>query len=77
MPQDRWKKVEETFHTAMERPAQERSAYLDSVCAGDVELRREVESLLSELAESKGFMELPAGDYRLPHSTFRLLRAVR
>ena len=61
MPQDRWKKVEETFHTAMERPAQERSAYLDSVCAGDVELRREVESLLSELAESKGFMELPAG----------------
>ena len=61
MPQDRWKKVEETFHTAMERPAEERSAYLDSVCAGDVELRREVESLLSELAESKGFMELPAG----------------
>ena len=61
MSQDRWKKVEETFHTALERPAQERSAYLDSVCAGDVELRREVESLLSELAESKGFMELPAG----------------
>ena len=61
MPQDRWKKVEETFHTAMERPAAERSAYLDSACAGDVELRREVESLLSELAESKGFMDLPAG----------------
>jgi Protein kinase domain len=59
--QDRWKIVEEMFHAALDRPAHERSAYLDSACAGDGELRRDVESLLREWGESKSFMEAPAG----------------
>jgi serine/threonine protein kinase len=48
------------FHAALDRPAHEQSAYLDSACAGDGELRREVESLLREWRESKSFMEAPA-----------------
>jgi hypothetical protein len=64
MRPDRWKTIEETFHAAMERPPQDRPAYLDTVCAGDPELRLEVESLLSE-TPAENFMEQPAGGLSL------------
>jgi tRNA A-37 threonylcarbamoyl transferase component Bud32 len=57
---DRWKRIEETFHAASQRPPQERSRYLDEVCAGDPELRREVESLLHESSAAGDFMAPPA-----------------
>ena len=50
MPQDAGSLIEETFHAALERLGHERSAYLNSVCAGDDDLRREVEALLGESA---------------------------
>lgn len=56
---DRWRQVEELFHRALEREEPDRSAFLDEACAGDEALRRDVESLLVEEAES-GFMETPA-----------------
>ncbi len=56
---DRWRQVEELFHRALEREEPDRSAFLDEACAGDEALRRDVESLLAEEAES-GFMETPA-----------------
>jgi len=43
---DRWQHVDELFHQALERPAGEREAWLDSICAGDATLRAEVASLL-------------------------------
>ena len=61
MPEDCWDKLEATFHAALERPLQDRAAFLDAACAGDAELRREVESLLTESSQSKSFMESPAG----------------
>ena len=64
MQSDRWKTIEETFHAASQFPPQERSAYLDKTCAGDPELRREVESLLNETHE-EDFMERPAGGLSL------------
>ncbi len=56
---DRWRQIEEMFHRALEREEPDRAAFLDEACAGDAALRREVESLLAEEAES-GFMETPA-----------------
>ena len=47
MNADRWKQVEDCYHSAMERPAAERPAFLAQACANDPELRREVESLLA------------------------------
>jgi serine/threonine-protein kinase len=44
--------------------ADERGAYLDRVCAGDVALRRKVEQLLAAKAEAESFLESPA--VRLP-----------
>ncbi len=44
---EQWRAVEELFHAALDRPPEERAAFLDRACDGDAELRREVESLLA------------------------------
>jgi serine/threonine-protein kinase len=51
---ERWRKVEEIFHAAIDCKPEERTRLLDSVCGDDAELRSEVESLL---------------DYEVKHST--------
>jgi Tol biopolymer transport system component len=44
---ERWRQVEDLFHSVSELPEAERGAHLDRACGGDAELRREVESLLT------------------------------
>jgi len=44
---ERWKQVEEVLSEAMARETGARHAFLDTACQGDLELRQEVESLLS------------------------------
>jgi eukaryotic-like serine/threonine-protein kinase len=46
MTPERWREVERIFQAVLEREPSERSAFLDDMCAGDAELRHEVESLL-------------------------------
>ena len=65
MSDDRWGRIQEIFHAALQRSPQERSSYLDEACAGEPELRREVESLLEETADFDSFMEHPAGGLSL------------
>ncbi len=43
----RWSRLEELFHGALSRPEAERGAYLDQECAGQPELRRELEAMLA------------------------------
>ena len=45
---------------ALERPPQERAAFLEAACAGQPEVRREVEDLLSVCGATGSFMETPA-----------------
>ncbi|HMX27754.1 MAG TPA: protein kinase, partial [Blastocatellia bacterium] len=68
MTPDRWARIDQLLDEAMERPATERSAFLDGACLDDQELRREVESLLAahEKAEEK-FLKLPALDLAAQH----------
>jgi Tol biopolymer transport system component/predicted Ser/Thr protein kinase len=47
MPSERWEQIERLYHAALERDADERTAYLKHACAGDQALRQEVESLLA------------------------------
>ncbi len=54
---ERWQQVKHVVATALETPAGERAAYVAQVCAGDDELRAEVESLL---AASDGTDSFPA-----------------
>ena len=48
MNPDRWRRVADVYDAAMERDPATRGAFLAETCAGDAELRREVESLLSQ-----------------------------
>src|SRR4029434_5905556 len=44
----RWATVERLYHAALAQTADKRPAYLAEACAGDEQLRREVESLLAQ-----------------------------
>jgi serine/threonine-protein kinase len=59
MTRERWERVNDLFHRALERGPGERAAFLAKACADD-EVRREVESLLAYDDEST--MEQYAGD---------------
>jgi eukaryotic-like serine/threonine-protein kinase len=48
------------FQAALDLPAGERAAYLDTACAGDMALRREVESLIAAYERAGSFIERPA-----------------
>jgi len=60
MNAERWKQINELFQLAVERPAEERTGFLDDACRGDQGLRREVESLLDSHARVENFIESPA-----------------
>lgn len=60
MKPERWEQVAQLHRAALEREARERSAFLREACAGDEDLRREVESLLASAAAAGSFLESPA-----------------
>jgi serine/threonine protein kinase len=47
------------LNAALELSPAERAAYLDQACAGDVALRRQVESLLASHAQAEDFLDTP------------------
>jgi serine/threonine protein kinase/Tol biopolymer transport system component len=53
---DRWATVERLYHAALARPAEARVAFVAEACAGDEELRHEVESLLAQGASADGVL---------------------
>jgi len=57
MTPDRWQQIERLFHEALERPVEERVAFLDHSCAGDESLRREVNALLDSPATINRFLD--------------------
>ena len=60
----------ELFKRAVDRPVEQRSAFLNEACGDDVELRRDVESLLKFSEEDDRFLEEPAIDIAIK-SVFR------
>jgi len=57
MNAERWQQVKEVLHSASECPPFERAAFVLSACAGDDELRCEVESLLAYESSVENFIE--------------------
>ena len=43
---EQWSRIESLLHAALDRPPDERSAFLDGACGGDAKLRSDVASLL-------------------------------
>src|SRR5262249_22752963 len=60
MKTERWEKVIDLFQSALERAPEERAAFLDESCHDDLEMRREVESLLTSHERAENFIEVPA-----------------
>ena len=63
-PSERWERIKQIFASALERDPSTRAAFLDGACAGDAEMRREVESLLAAHQTSDTFLETPAAGRR-------------
>jgi Tol biopolymer transport system component len=59
MDAERWQKVEQFCHAALEREPSERPAFLEEVCSGDEELRRKVEALLAREKQAENFLQSP------------------
>src|SRR5882724_25770 len=57
MTPERWQKIEELFHAALQREPNEHAVFLEEACDGDLELRQQVEALLASLEEAGDFIE--------------------
>jgi len=62
MEDERWRRVEELYHSALKVAASQRSTFLKDECQDDEDLRAEVESLLSYEDSAAEFIESPAFD---------------
>jgi hypothetical protein len=68
---ERWAQIEDLFHRAAECEADARAALLAEGCGEDVDLRHEVEALLSSDGTADGYMKA-AIDSQLDEFAFPL-----
>jgi serine/threonine protein kinase/Tol biopolymer transport system component len=62
MTPDRFQEVERLYHLALERPENERNAFLTEASAEDQSLVQEVESLLAHHRKGENFLQAPAAE---------------
>src|SRR5262245_28710410 len=60
MRPERWRQLESLYNKAVEIDESRRVGFLREACAGDSELRHEVERLLAAKADAASFLEQPA-----------------
>src|SRR5262245_42998306 len=60
MDAKRWEQIKEVYDLALDLSRDEREIFLAEACAGDVDLRREVESLLAAHDDAGTFLQSPA-----------------
>jgi Flp pilus assembly protein TadD/predicted Ser/Thr protein kinase len=60
MDTERWKQLNKLLHCALERPPEERAAFLREACAGDEGLEHEAHTLLTVEDKALRFLETPA-----------------
>jgi Tol biopolymer transport system component len=59
MEPERWEQIARLHRAVLELEESQRAAFLGEACAGDEDLRREVESLLAYEKHGEGFLESP------------------
>ena len=57
---DRWQKLDELFHAALEREADARADFVSRASGDDEDFRRELESMLAHYDAANSFIESPA-----------------
>jgi serine/threonine-protein kinase len=60
MTPERWQRVKQLFHSALERPAGERADFVTEACGHDAEARAALDRLLDAHGQAEGFLETPA-----------------
>ncbi len=60
MSDQHWENLKEIFHAAVALPSNERAAYLEKACDGNLSLREAVESLLKSHEKTGNFVDTPA-----------------
>jgi serine/threonine protein kinase/Tol biopolymer transport system component len=60
MRPERWRRLEQLYHSASERHPSQRSAFLDAECGGDQEMRAELELMLAKNNSPQAFLDRPA-----------------
>ena len=73
---ERWQQVAAIYEQAVDRDSSERYAFLSQACAGDEELRREVEALLRQEAVH-GILDRPVWAIAAPCSPVPTCAPVR
>jgi serine/threonine protein kinase len=62
MKPERWQQIDKLLEELLDLPAAQRAEFLDRACAGDAELRQEVETLLQAEQQAGEFLKQPALD---------------
>lgn len=57
MAESRREQIKILFEQVLDLPVKKREAFLENACSGDVELRREIDSLLVHVSHASGFFE--------------------
>ena len=60
MDSEQWKQLDKLLHAALQRPPNQRDAFLREACAGNDRLEREARSLLTLEHKAEEFLERPA-----------------
>ena len=60
MTSQRWQDLDRLFHSALERPPEERAGFLAEACGTDEVMRRKVEALVAAHEQSGEFLDAPA-----------------
>ena len=60
MDLDHWKQLDSLLQSVLERPPEERDAFLRQACTGNEPLERQVRALLRAEPDAKHFLERPA-----------------
>jgi serine/threonine protein kinase/Tfp pilus assembly protein PilF len=62
MDSDRWRRIDEIFHAALDRDTSARSQFLQEACNDDDSLRSEVEALIASHEKESSLFKEPAAD---------------
>jgi serine/threonine protein kinase len=63
MTPETWRRVEELYHSALERAPGERATFLSDACGDDEGLRQKIESLVDAHEDARNFLEPAARSY--------------
>ena len=72
MSDARWRRVQDLYHGALERPAPVRAEFLSEECAGDAGLLHEVQSLLDQPISTEQFLLRQASRGQMTHLHVRV-----